>query len=73
MKEYKYEDIFQDDPNDPENTLMTIPEEIMEKQGWGEGTRVKIKLGDQGSVIIEEIKDKDESDTQSSSKDDSKT
>ena len=36
MLEYKVEDIFQDVPGDDKKVIMTIPEEIMEKQGWTE-------------------------------------
>tara|TARA_E500000178_G_C17036509_1_gene763706 strand:+ start:5840 stop:6031 length:192 start_codon:yes stop_codon:yes gene_type:complete len=56
-KEYKYEDIFQDIDDDPKNVLMNIPPEIIEKQGWKEGTRLKIEVGDQGTIIITELKD----------------
>jgi antitoxin component of MazEF toxin-antitoxin module len=59
MKEYKVEEIFQDDPNDPENVIMTIPPEIMEAKGWKEGTAIKVYIGDKGSLIIEEIKEKE--------------
>tara|TARA_B100000212_G_scaffold335789_1_gene308227 strand:+ start:3275 stop:3454 length:180 start_codon:yes stop_codon:yes gene_type:complete len=57
MLEYKVEDIFQDVPGDDKKVIMTIPEEIMEKQGWTEGTKIKVKWGDQGTIIIEEMKD----------------
>lgn len=57
--EYKYEEIFEEDPDNPENLLMKIPDEILEKQGWKEGTPIKVQLGDQGSIIITEIKDDD--------------
>jgi len=71
MIEYKYEDIFQDDPNNPGQTLMTIPPEVLKKQGWSEGTAVKISIGDQGSVIIEEVKENNEGQSQSAIKNDS--
>ena len=71
MIEYKYEDIFQDDPNNPGQTLMTIPPEVLKKQGWAEGTAVKISIGDQGSVIIEEVKENNEDQSQSAIKNDS--
>ena len=58
-KTYKVEDIFQDIPGDPDNVTMTIPPEIMEAQGWGEGTKIKVEIGDKGSLIITEIKDED--------------
>ncbi len=71
MIEYKYEDIFQEDPNNPGEMLMTIPPEVLEQKGWTEGTAVKISIGDQGSVIIEEVKEPNEDQSQSASKDDS--
>ena len=55
-KMYKYEDIFQDIPDDPENVNMTIPPEICEEVGLEPGDTVKILLGDQGTVIIEKVK-----------------
>jgi AbrB family looped-hinge helix DNA binding protein len=55
--EFKQEDIFQDIEGDPENVLMTIPPEIMEKMGWKEGDTIKVLLGDQGTIIIEKIKE----------------
>jgi len=56
---YKAEDIFQDIEGDPDNVTMTIPEEILREKGWGEGTRIKVEVGDQGTLIITEIKDDD--------------
>jgi hypothetical protein len=56
---YKVEDIFQDIEGDPDNVTMTIPEEILREKGWGEGTRIKVEVGDQGTLIITEIKDDD--------------
>jgi antitoxin component of MazEF toxin-antitoxin module len=50
---------------------MTIPPEVLKQQGWTEGTAVKISIGDQGSVIIEEVKEPNEDQSQSASKDDS--
>ena len=63
---YKVEDIFEDIPNDPENVLMNLPQEVMDEVGIGPGDTVKISLGDQGSLIIEKIKEnsgKEEQDT----------
>ena len=54
---YKAEEIFQDIPGDDKNVMMTIPPEIMEKQGWKEGTKIKVEIGDQGSIIITEVKE----------------
>ena len=54
---YKYEDVFEEDPNNPENVLLTIPPEICEEIGLVPGDPIKILIGDQGSVIIEKVKD----------------
>jgi len=37
--EYKVEDIFEDDPDNPENVLMNIPPEIAEKMGGNQEIR----------------------------------
>tara|TARA_A100001035_G_scaffold269511_1_gene255592 strand:- start:1212 stop:1427 length:216 start_codon:yes stop_codon:yes gene_type:complete len=60
VTQYKAEDIFFDDPNDPNKKIMKIPDEILKKKGWKEGTKVKVSVGDQGTVIIEEVKDETE-------------
>ena len=57
--EFKVEEIFQDIPGDDKNVTMTIPPEIMEKQGWKEGTKVKVEIGDKGTIIISEVKEQD--------------
>lgn len=54
---YKQEDIFQEIENDPENVNMTIPPEIMERMGWKAGDRIKVLVGDQGTVIIEKVEE----------------
>ena len=41
--EYKVEDIFEDDPDNPNNVLMKIPDEIAEQMGWKPGDVLKIK------------------------------
>jgi len=56
---YKVEDIFQDIEGDPDHVTMTIPEEVLREKGWGEGTRIKVEVGDHGTLIITEIKDED--------------
>ena len=42
--EYKVEDIFEDDPDNPENVLMKIPDEIAERMGWQPGDTLKIEV-----------------------------
>lgn len=59
IKTYKYEDLFQDDPENPGMTLLTIPPEILEAKGWTEGTRIKISVGDQGSLILSDLDEKE--------------
>jgi hypothetical protein len=49
---YSYEEVFEDDPENPENTLMTIPPEILEKKGWKVGDTLRFQTGDQGTIII---------------------
>jgi len=54
--EYKAEDVFQDIEGDPDNVNMMIPPEVLEKMGWGEGTKMKVTAED-GVITITEIKD----------------
>jgi antitoxin component of MazEF toxin-antitoxin module len=54
-KTYKVEDIFKEIPDDPNNIIMQIPPDICEKQGWVEGTKLKIEVSDQGTMIITEV------------------
>jgi hypothetical protein len=51
---YLYEDIFQDIPDDPDNVLLTIPEEVCNNVGIMPGDRVRIRLEGQ-SLIIEKV------------------
>jgi len=51
---YKVEDIFSDIPDDEENVNMTIPEEIMESQGWKEGDTLSIKI-EEGLITITKV------------------
>jgi hypothetical protein len=52
---FKVEEIFEDIPDDPENIIMNIPEEIREAAGLKEGDPIRILWGDQGTVRIEKI------------------
>lgn len=56
---YKQEEIFQDIPDDAENSLMTIPPEVSEAVGLVPGDTVKIEVGDKGTIIINKIDPKD--------------
>jgi formylmethanofuran dehydrogenase subunit D len=49
---YAADDIFQDIEGDDKNVLMTIPPEIMEKMGWGEGTNIVITTNENGTVTM---------------------
>ena len=53
MKKYTFEakEIFQEIPDDPENVIMTIPEEIRNELGWKEGDSINIKAED-GQIIL---------------------
>ena len=53
-KEYKVEDIFEDDPDNPDKVLMNIPPEIREQMGWKEGDVLKVKV-EKGSIVIEKV------------------
>lgn len=35
-----------------EDGVLTIPEEIMEQMGWGEGTMLDVKVGEDGQSLI---------------------
>ena len=50
-KEYAVEEIFEDIPGDPDNVIMKIPPEVLEKMGWEEGTVLDITLED-GAISI---------------------
>ena len=50
-KTYKYEELFQDIPDDPDNILMTIPPEICEEAGLKPGDVVNVKV-ENGSLFI---------------------
>lgn len=58
-KEYKADEIFKDIEGDPNNINMVIPPEVLEKMGWGEGTKIKVE-SQNGQIIITEVKDKKE-------------
>jgi formylmethanofuran dehydrogenase subunit D len=45
------EEIFEDIPGDPDNVIMKIPPEILERNGWKEGDTLTVKLED-GAIVI---------------------
>jgi len=53
---YKTSDILKYDQDNPDTPILTIPQEILEQQGWKKGTELKISIGDQGTIILEEVK-----------------
>ena len=55
---FKAEEIFEDIPDDLENCNMKIPEEVANAIGLVPGDRVKILVGDQGTVIIQKADEK---------------
>ena len=48
----KVEDIFEDIPGDPDNIIMKIPPEILERNGWNEGDTLDITIED-GTILIQ--------------------
>jgi len=56
---YKVEDIFEDIPDNPEEVIMKLPPEVAEEVGLVPGDKIKILIGDQGTLIIEKVKDND--------------
>jgi hypothetical protein len=55
-KIYQYEDIFEDIPDDPDNVLLTIPEEVRNNMGIVPGDRIRIRVENE-SLILEKILD----------------
>lgn len=51
MTTYNVEEIFEDIPNDPDNVLMKIPEEICQALGLEPGDTLSIKMENEGLVI----------------------
>jgi len=58
---FQAEEIFEDIPDDPNNILMNIPPEISEKMGWVPGDVLRIEIGDQGTINIEKVDNKEDS------------
>ena len=49
---YNTGDIYQPDPDKPGEYLLTIPQELIDEQGWKPGDTIKVEIGDQGSIIL---------------------
>ena len=56
---FRVEDIFEDIPEDPKNCMMKIPDEIAQQAGLVPGDKIKVLWGDQGTIIIEKVKETD--------------
>lgn len=50
-KTYLAEEIFEDIPGDPDNVMMKLPPEILERNGWKEGDVLTVTLEDNAIVI----------------------
>jgi len=48
---YNADEIFEDDPDNSDNVLMKIPDEIAEKMGWKPGDTLKITT-ERGVITI---------------------
>ena len=48
---YKVEEIFHDNPDNPEEVIMTIPPEIMKRMGWKEGDVIRVENNELGMTI----------------------
>ncbi len=55
MIEYKVEDIFEDDPDNPDNVLMKIPDEVSERMGWKPGDTLRITQDKNGAISITKV------------------
>jgi hypothetical protein len=51
---YTVEELFEDIPDDPDNVIFKIPEEICKAQGWKEGDTMNIRV-ENGSMIISKV------------------
>jgi len=52
---FKVEDVFEDIPNDPNEVLLKIPDEVADQAGFEPGDNLRVLWGDQGTIIIEKI------------------
>ena len=51
---YNVDEIFEKDPENPDNELMKIPDEIAESMGWKPGDVLKIVI-EEGSISITKV------------------
>jgi hypothetical protein len=46
MKTYKYEEVFEDIPGDPDNVLVNFPPDVLREAGWEVGDTLEITASD---------------------------
>ena len=51
---FNVEDIFEDIPGDPDNVIMKIPPEILERNGWNTGDTLSVEIQD-GAIVIRKV------------------
>jgi hypothetical protein len=51
---FNVEDIFEDIPGDPDNVIMKIPPEILERNGWNTGDTLNVEIQD-GAIVISKV------------------
>lgn len=51
---FEQDEIFEEIPGDPENILMKIPDEVLEKMGWKEGDTLKV-TSENGKITITKV------------------
>ena len=49
-------EVFTHDPDNPEQTILTIPPNVIERAGFKIGDQIKVSIGDQGTIILEKAK-----------------
>lgn len=49
-------EIFTQDPDNPGQTILTIPPNVIEQAGLKLGDEIKVSIGDQGTIILEKAK-----------------
>jgi len=56
-KTYSVDEVFTEIDGDPENVLMNIPPEIVEKLGWNPGDNLLIQILKSGELSITKVTD----------------
>jgi hypothetical protein len=61
QRTYQYEDLFSDDPDNPDNLLLTFPPEILEENGWDAGDLLKFTVDEETRTLtIIKVGEKDD-------------